>query len=101
VGTPGLLVLGPGEEAGTVVALWGDSWHQAPSPKWLTGVIDDQVITVGYSYADEWEWTISVDATDSDSLRLRMNNVVPLSAVADDQSAGAYWAMQANLARSP
>src|SRR5512145_1460216 len=35
----GLLVLGPDEAPGGVVALWGDSWHQKPAAKQLRGAI--------------------------------------------------------------
>jgi hypothetical protein len=35
----GLLVVGPNEGPGAAVALWGDSWHQAPEPKVLVGGI--------------------------------------------------------------
>jgi hypothetical protein len=96
----GLLVLGQGEEPGAVVALWGDSWHQAPEPRWLTGREDQAVVSVGYEYAEGWEWTITVDSSDTGALRLRMDNVVPESAAGEGQ-AGAYWAMEAVLHRSP
>jgi hypothetical protein len=101
-GQDGLLVIGPDEAPGKVAALWGDSWHQAPAARLLHGAIDGAVITVGASYAEGWDWNISVDATDAGSLRLRMDNVVPASAAAaQGQQGGAYWAMDAELRRAP
>ena len=50
----GLLVLGPDETPGEVVALWGDSWHQTPAAKQLRGAPADHALTVGYSYAEGW-----------------------------------------------
>src|SRR5262245_9190383 len=96
----GLLVVGPDDEPGGVVSMWGDSWHQAPAPKTLAGGIDGRVITVSYSYAGDWQWIIMVDATDSGLLRLSMDNVVPPSAATSEHAAGGYWAMNAELRRS-
>ncbi|MEW1955975.1 hypothetical protein [Kineococcus sp. NPDC059986] len=98
----GLLTLGPGpaDEAATgapVVALWGDSWHQAPEARVLTGrVVDDgsgrREVTVGYEYAErEWRWEV-VLTTAPDTLELRMDNV-PLT---DGER---YAAMTATFAR--
>ena len=55
----GLLVLGPDESAGGVVALWGDSWHQKPAAKQLRGATGHDTLTVGYAYAEGWERRIT------------------------------------------
>jgi hypothetical protein len=96
----GLLVLGPGEEPGTVVAFWGDSWHQKPEPRVLDGRIDGATATVGYTYGGDWRWNIVVDASDADRLTLRMDNVIPASAANADLAAGPYPAMLAELTRA-
>ena len=97
----GLLVVGTDEQPERAVALWGDSWHQSPASKSLSGTVDDGTVTVGYTYGGDWEWRIVLDATDPESLGLRMDNVVPASAAAGVHAAGAYWAMDARLRRSP
>lgn len=96
----GLLVIGPGEAEGGVVAFWGDSWHQAPSPRVLTGSMDGGTIVVDYEYGDDWMWLISVDITDPEALGLRMDNVIPASAATDALAAGPYPAMVARLIRA-
>ena len=93
----GLLTIAPDEEAGRLIALWGDSWHQQPAGRALAGAIDGAVGTVGATYGGDWQWNIIVDASDPERLRVRMDNVVPESAGA--QSSGAYWAMDAELRR--
>jgi hypothetical protein len=97
----GLLVVGAdddsGDEPGRVIALWGDSWHQAPQPRTLTGTFDESTVTVGYTYAENWRWIITVDTSDPEVLHLRMDNVVPESAAAQGYTPGAYWAMDAAL----
>ena len=95
----GLLVIGPTDESDMVVALWGDSWHQSPAPKVISGVIDGGEARLTYVYADDWHWQITVDATEPDALRLRMSNVVPESAATDDMAAGSYLAMDTDLRR--
>ena len=96
----GLLVLGPGEEAGSVVALWGDSWHQAQAAARPTGSVEGGVVDLALTYGGDWGWTISVDTTDPAALRLRMENVVPESAVASGGQAGAYLVMETDLRRA-
>lgn len=96
----GLLVVGPGEEPGTAVAFWGDSWHQHPSPRMLHGTADGGVVDVGYEYEAGWWWRINVDASAPDALQLRMYNVVPESAGDADFAGGAYSAMIALFTRS-
>ena len=33
----GLLVIGSADEHGSLVVMWGDSWHQKPTPMMLSG----------------------------------------------------------------
>lgn len=94
----GLLVLGPDEAPGEVVAQWGDSWHQSPAAKQLRGVTVDQSLTVGYSYAEGWEWRITLTVDQPDVLRWRMDNVVPAAVSGADEEV-AYWAMGGALRR--
>ena len=72
----GLLALGPAcAVPGTVVALWGDSWHQAPEARVLSGHVQDGVAVLAYDYAPgEWRWEVALVA-DSEALALRMDNV--------------------------
>ena len=94
----GLLVLGADDIAGEVVAVWGDSWHQAPAAKQLRGATGDHSLTVGYSYAEGWEWRITLRADRPDVLRWRMDNVVPATASGTGEAV-TYWAMDAELRR--
>ena len=97
----GLLVAGPTEEPPGAVALWGDSWHQSPEPKVLVGRTNEGVLTVSYAYGGDWQWQITVDATNADLLVLRMDNIVPQSAATEGVVAGAYPAMVTELRRAP
>lgn len=96
----GLLVVGAADEAGstdTVVGFWGDSWHQSPAPRTLGGTEDGGVIVVGYDYEIQWRWQITIDPTDPEALRLRMDNVIPEAAAGDGIPAGPYPAMLMEL----
>jgi len=95
----GLLVLGPDEASGMVLAVWGDSWHQKPAAKQLSGATDGETVTVRYAYAEGWEWRITLTADRPDTLRWRMENVVPPSA-SGTAEAVTYWAMDGELHRS-
>lgn len=95
----GLLVVGPAEQPDQAVALWSDSWHQ-PTAQVLTGPVDGTVVTVACTYGGDWEWVIAVDATDADTLTVRMDNVVPASMAGEGRATGAYWAMDSELHRS-
>ncbi|WP_026911702.1 DUF1579 family protein [Patulibacter minatonensis] len=95
----GLLVLGAGEAPGTVVGLWGDSWHQKPEPRVLSGTSAGRVLTVSCTYAGDWGWQVVVDASDPEVLHLSMHNVIPASAATDTMRAGPYPAMWAPLRR--
>ena len=94
----GLLVLGPDESPGGVVALWGDSWHQKPAAKQLRGAAGHDTLTVGYAYAAGWEWRITLTADRPDMLRWRMDNVVPPFASGTAEGV-TYWAMDGELRR--
>lgn len=96
----GVLVLGPDQTPGGVVALWGDSWHQTPVAQQLRGAAVEDSLTVGYSYAEGWEWRITLTADRSDVLRWRMDNVVPAAASGAGEEV-VYWAMVGELRRRP
>lgn len=98
----GVLMIGSGADPDVAVGLWGDSWHQKPGAAELRGSFADSSVTVGYSYAEGWEWRITISVEDPDVLRLRMDNVVPASASAASGAAEGvtYWAMDAELRRS-
>lgn len=95
----GLLVIGPNGQPDGAVALWGDSWHQSPQPAVFAGGFVEGLLVMSYEYGGDWRWQISVDATNADSLNLRMENVVPESAATEADAAGAYTAMLADLRR--
>jgi hypothetical protein len=94
----GVLVLGPDEEPDGVLAMWGDSWHQKPAAKQLRGATNADTLTVGYAYAEGWEWRITLTVDRPDLLRWRMDNVVPPSA-SGTAEAVTYWAMDGELRR--
>lgn len=96
----GLLVLGSGDDPGSLIALWADSWHQSPSSKVLAGVVEEGRAVVGYEYGGGWEWQIIIDASASEWLGIRMENVVPESAATNDVPAGGYLAMLATFQRA-
>ncbi|WP_432513581.1 hypothetical protein [Kineococcus sp. SYSU DK001] len=89
----GLLTLGPGDGEGSVVALWGDSWHQAPQARVLLGTSGGSSVTVGYDYVEgQWRWEVTLRAA-GDGLELRMDNV-PLA------TGEGHTAMLASLRRA-
>lgn len=92
----GLLTVGQGAEPGQALALWADSWHQKPAPTTLTGSVTDKTLTLSCTYEGDWQWIITLAATEPDSLIVRMDNVVPPSA----GDAVTYWAMNATLQRT-
>jgi hypothetical protein len=95
----GLLVLAAADDPPGTVALWSDTFHQAPAAGWLTGSSGSGTVTLGYGYAGDWRWEVVIDASDPGRLRIRMDNVVPESAAAQGYPPGTYWAMQAELSR--
>jgi hypothetical protein len=97
----GFLVLGAGEEPGEILAFWGDSFHQAPAPRTFTGTLTDGVVTLSGFYFGDWEWRMVADFSAPDGLTIRMDNVVPQSALeAYGAEPGAYSAMECTLSRS-
>jgi len=95
----GLIVLGLDDD-GRSTAFWGDSWHQQPAPKVLSGSADGGRVVLGYEYGGGWEWRITVDATDLQSLTIQMDNVIPPNESTAQIAAGAYVAMLVRLSRS-
>ena len=89
----GLLVWGPG-----VAAFWGDSWHQQPEPRTLSGGGGGAGTSLALSaeYGGGWSWNVLLDV-DGPALRLRMQNVVPAG---HDGPAGPYDVMIMSLLRS-
>lgn len=94
----GLLALGRDESPGGVVALWGDSWHQQPAAQQLRGDAGQDTVTVAYTYADGWEWRITLATDRPDTLSWRMDNVVPPSSSGTGEAV-TYWAMEGELRR--
>jgi len=93
----GLLVLAAAEDPPDVVAMWADTFHQAPTAAWLTGTSHEGTVTLDYSYAGDWQWKIVIDTSDPARLGVRMDNVVPVSAADQGYTPGTYWAMKADL----
>ena len=97
----GLLAFGTAGGGDAVVALWADSWHQHPEAKVCEGILDESgVISVGMEYGDGWRWQIVLDATKSDALVLRMDNVIPPQVATEEISAGPYPVMSMELRRT-
>ncbi|MEI2778426.1 MAG: hypothetical protein V9G19_21135 [Tetrasphaera sp.] len=95
----GLVIGSPGED-GQVEAAWFDSWHQQPAIMRLTGNSTESGASLLGTYAEEWGWTITLEA-DGDTVRMTMCNVIPDSALAQappdapPMSAGPYDVMVA------
>jgi hypothetical protein len=97
----GLLAFGIAAGDNAVVALWADSWHQHPEAKVCEGTLDENgVISIGMEYGDGWRWQIVLDATKSDVLALRMDNVIPPEVATEEISAGPYVVMSMELRRT-
>jgi hypothetical protein len=98
----GLLVVGEaggdGEAGGSLVAWWGDSWHQQPEPRTLSGGGGGagNSLALSAEYGGGWSWNVLLDV-DGPALRLRMQNVVPAG---HDGPAGPYDVMIMSLLRS-
>ena len=90
----GLLVLGTADEAGSLVAMWGDSWHQKPAPMMLSGSHGTgATLELEGDYGGGWRWRVRLDGTDTDSFRLQMDNVIPTELATAEISAGPYPVM--------
>ncbi|WFE38319.1 DUF1579 family protein [Micromonospora sp. WMMD998] len=97
----GLLVLGVGEQPGSLVAWWGDSWHQQPGPMTLTGDAGPgATVTLAAQYAGGWGWRVTLDGTDPATLRLRMENVVPADQAGPAAPSGPYPVMVTDVRRA-
>ncbi|MEU9511501.1 hypothetical protein [Micromonospora sp. NPDC048169] len=97
----GLLVIAAGDRPGALVAWWGDSWHQQPSPMTLTGTAAGApAVELTAGYADGWEWRIVLDSADPATLRLRMENVVPADQAGPGTPAGPYPVMVTEARRA-
>jgi hypothetical protein len=89
----GVIVVGSTGEGDAVTATWGDSWHQKPEPRTLSGVrAADGSIGLEASYAGDWAWRILLETGDGE-LRMRMDNVIPESYASDEKAAGPYPVM--------
>jgi hypothetical protein len=89
----GLLVIGT-DDGGSLVAMWGDSWHQKPAPMLLSGTHEtDLTLGLEGDYGGGWRWRVSFDATDTDSFRMQMDNVIPAEQATAEISAGPYPVM--------
>lgn len=96
----GLLVIGSTGEGDALTALWGDSWHQQPAPTVLSGSLHGgAVVELEVGYGGGWLWRIRLDASDADTLGLRMDNVVPAAHARDAVPAGPYPVMVMTVRR--
>lgn len=99
----GALVIGAAGEDGQVEAAWFDTWHQQPGLMRLTGTGAPRQISLRGTYAEEWGWTVTIEADDT-AVRMTMGNVIPESALAQapegspPMSAGPYDVMIAEWA---
>ena len=90
----GLLVIGPAEEGGSLVAMWGDSWHQKPTPMMLSGSRGiEATLELEGDYGGGWRWRVMLDASDAESLRMQMDNVIPAERATADIPDGPYPVM--------
>ncbi|MET7965047.1 DUF1579 family protein [Micromonospora sp. NPDC005305] len=96
----GLVVIGAGDQEGSLVAVWGDSWHQQPTPMSLTGGPGtDATFELAAEYGGGWAWRIVFDAADPENLRMRMDNVIPADRATADKAAGPYPVMVTDVRR--
>jgi len=90
----GLLVIGSADEDGSLVAMWGDSWHQKPTPMMLSGSRGtDATLELEGEYGGDWRWRVMLDASDAESLRMQMDNVIPAERATADIPDGPYPVM--------
>ncbi len=89
----GLLVIGPSEEDNSLVAIWGDSWHQKPAPMILSGGHRGATLELEGDYGGGWRWRVMVDASEPEELRMQMDNVIPAEQATTDIAAGPYPVM--------
>ena len=97
----GLLVIASAGEDGSLAALWGDSWHQKPAPMSLPGApAGEATFAFAGDYGGGWGWRIVIDATDSENLRMRMDNVIPADRATAEKAAGPYPVMLMDVRRT-
>jgi len=90
----GLLVIGRADGNGSLVAMWGDSWHQKPAPMILSGSQGaDATLELEGDYGGGWRWRVVLEATDTETLRMEMDNVIPSEHATAETSAGPYPVM--------
>jgi hypothetical protein len=92
----GLLVFGQGADSDSIVALWGDSWHQQPEARVLNGVIADHAVQLSCDYGGGWQWRIAL-AAEPVGLRMQMENVIPADHANAEKLAGPYEVMRMEL----
>jgi hypothetical protein len=97
----GLVVVGPAGEDGSLVAMWGDSWHQKPVPMSMSGRQESgTTVELDGDYGGGWGWRIVFETTDAEMLRMRMDNVIPAEHATTEISAGPYPVMVMELRRA-
>lgn len=90
----GFMVIGPADEGGSLVAMWGDSWHQKPTPMMFSGSRGTGgALELEGDYGGGWRWRVTFDATDTDNFRMQMDNVIPAEYATAEKSAGPYPVM--------
>jgi hypothetical protein len=90
----GLVLIGATDEDSSLVAMWGDSWHQKPAPMMLSGSRStDAVLELEGEYGGGWRWRVIFDATEADSFRMQMDNVIPAEQATAEESPGPYPVM--------
>jgi hypothetical protein len=90
----GLVLIGATDQSGSLVAMWGDSWHQKPAPMVLSGSRStDGALELDGDYGGGWRWRVMFDATDTDIFRMQMDNVIPAERATPEISAGPYPVM--------
>ena len=97
----GLLLIGRTSDDGSLIAMWGDSWHQKPAPMLVSGT-DASGVSVEFEgeYGGGWRWRIILDAADNANIRLQMDNVIPADQATADETAGPYPVMILNGRRA-
>ncbi|MEV4703063.1 hypothetical protein [Actinoplanes sp. NPDC049316] len=98
-----LMIAAAGEDArdGSLVAVWGDSWHQKPATMSLPGgPAGEASFVFAGDYGGGWGWRIRFDATDPENLRMGMDNVIPAEHASGDEVAGPYPVMVMDVRRA-
>ncbi|GHJ56786.1 hypothetical protein Nm8I071_60930 [Nonomuraea sp. TT08I-71] len=94
-------VVGAGEREDSLVTVWGNSWHQQPTPMSLTGGPGtDGTFELRGEYGGGWAWRIVFDTADAERRRMRMDNVIPAGQATVEMPAGPYPVMVAEVIRA-